>query len=246
MQVKPIILLTNDDGISSPFILKMKKVLQDFAKVIVVVPDSDMSGSSQSITLNKSVSFSKLEEDIITVSGTPVDCVKLALSLFPVDYCISGINLGPNLGCDVIYSGTLAAAFEASKNGVRSLALSCDSYDIINYDTCLHYMKFFIDKIHASDSLPDLVLSVNIPDMPLHHIKGVKVTNTGRRLSSSPCVIVEDANGNLCFRLGEIGGPNGLNEDSDFFALQENYVSVTPLHIDMTDYSNIQYVKDLI
>lgn len=246
MQAKPLILLTNDDGISSPFISKMKTVLQDFARVVVVVPDSDMSGTSQSISVNREVTFYKLAEDVVTVSGTPADCVKLALKLFAPDYCISGINIGPNLGCDVLYSGTVAAAFEASKNGVAALALSCDSFDVINYDTCLHYMRFFIDKMHASDVLNDFILNINIPDLPLSGIKGIKVTHSGRRLPSAPVVIKEDGNGNSSFRLGEIGGPSGYNEESDFFALKDNYVSVTPLKIDMTALSEIQNVKDLI
>ncbi len=245
MQAKPVILLTNDDGISSPFISKMKTVLQDFARVVVVVPDSNMSGSSQSITINKDVSFCKLEDDIITVSGTPADCVKLAVTLYSFDYCISGINVGANIGCDVLYSGTLAAAFEASKNGVRALALSCDSFNVINFDTCLYYMQYIINKMHESHVSPDLVLSVNIPDLPLSDIKGVKVAHTGRRLPTS-VIIKDNASSKSSFRLGEIGGPNCNNEESDFFALKRNYVSVSPLQIDMTAYSQIQYVTNLV
>ena len=246
MRDKPLILLTNDDGISSPFVTKIKDHLSDIANIIVVVPDNDMSGSSHSISLKKPLYINKIASDIITVNGTPADCIHVALNHIldeKPDLVLSGVNIGCNLGDDVLYSGTIAAAFESFTKGVPSIAFSAVSFDIKHYDTSLYYVRLILEKILRNKIQIRNVLSVNIPDIPLNEVEGIKATKLGRR--SAPSMSKDSVKAPF-FWPNKSPSPVSYESGSDFAAIEDNFVSVTPLQIDMTCYDSISETSDLI
>ena len=246
MRDKPLILLTNDDGISSPFIKKIKDHLYDIARIIVVVPEKDMSGSSQSISLKKPIHINEESSDIISVNGTPTDCVYIALNHIldkKPDLVLSGVNIGCNLGDDVLYSGTIAAAFEAFKKGVPAIAFSAASFDIKHYDTSLYYVRLILEKVLQNKMEIRNVLSVNIPDIPLDEVEGIKVTKLGRR--SAP-IMSNGSSKAPFFWPNKSPTPVSYESGSDFTAIEDSFVSVTPLQIDMTCYDSISDISDLI
>ncbi|MEE3003364.1 MAG: 5'/3'-nucleotidase SurE [Pseudomonadota bacterium] len=237
MAAKPVILLTNDDGINAPALKLMKKALSNVAEIYIVAPDRDMSGTSQSLTLMNPVHLNWLSDDVVSVQGTPADCVHLALTgLLPKrpDLVVSGINIGPNMGDDTLYSGTLAAAFESIACGTPSLAFSLGTYKPQSYDTAIHYLKYFVKKILKDPIRGNLVLNINIPDIDLSEVKGVSITELGKRKPALPMIPYKSPRGKLCYWIGKPGEPNNVKKTSDFFAIANNYVSVTPLHTDLT------------
>jgi 5'-nucleotidase len=246
MMKKPVILISNDDGIYSEALNLMEGVLSKFATVYIVVPDRDKSGTSQCLTLMDPVHLNWVSKNRVSVQGTPADCVHLAITgLLPVvpDLVVSGINLGANLGDDVLYSGTLAAAFEASTCGIPALAFSLDSHKPNSYDVALDYMKRFVIKHLEKPLKTDTVLNINIPDAEGSKVQGVKVTRLGRRNPSSPMIKYKSPRGRDCYWIGRPGDVRSYDEGTDFAAIKDNYVSVTPLHIDMTEHNAIKAIE---
>jgi 5'-nucleotidase len=246
MSARPVILLTNDDGMHSPILPKVQDCLQGIADIYTIVPDRNMSGCSHSISIKSPLFINKISDRFIAVEGTPADCVHLGLtSLLPKkpSLVVSGVNLGPNLGDDVLYSGTVAGAFEASKSGVPAIAISHASYDINHIETSLNYLYEIVANYHSYKIPLTTVLNVNCPNVPLSEVSGINISKLGFRQPSHDSTKQVTSRGRDIYWIGMPGDPVNNDDSSDFHAINNNYVSITPLHIDMTDHSNIDILK---
>ncbi len=243
------ILISNDDGIEAPGIIALAEGLaQDDHHLFIVAPDRDRSGASNSLTLGSPLRVRYLDERRISVNGTPTDCVHLALSgLLPEDpdIVLSGINNTANLGDDVIYSGTVAAAMEGRCLGLPAIALSCasPSHKPKHYDSSVRVAKALIERL-LSDPLPaDTILNVNIPDLPWNEIKGFEVTRLGHRHRAEPCVPQLDPRGRPMWWIGPAGPEQDGGPGTDFQAVKNGFVSITPIHVDLTRYQALEKVS---
>ena len=233
------ILVSNDDGILAPGIRILARVLSEIAHVEVMAPDRNRSGASNSLTLSRPLTVRKLEEHFYSVEGTPTDCVHLALTGFfndPFDMVISGVNEGSNLGDDVLYSGTVAAAMEGRNLGLSSIAVSLSGHAHHHFETAAMVARDLALKLVAKPLAQKTILNVNVPDLPLEQIKGIRVTRVGRRHPSEPVVVSTDPRGRKIYWIGPPGAGQDVAADTDFAAVEEGFVSVTPIHIDMTAY----------
>jgi 5'-nucleotidase len=239
-----IILLTNDDGIEAEGLRTLEEALKGFAHIVVVAPDQERSGVSHGLTLHTPLAAKEIRPDHYVLNGTPVDCVIFALRrLFtaPPDLMIAGINHGANLGDDIMYSGTVAAAREASRHGVPSLAVS-QAYDDrpIRFKPGLDYVRDLVEGILRNGPRGEMCLNINIP---IRKIKGVRITRQGSR-SHIPHF-------NALDRGAEGNGPSAVSEPcreadlvSDHQAILENFISITPLRRDQTDYAAARALRD--
>ena len=247
------ILLSNDDGYFAPGLQALRSGLAESAELLTVAPNRDRSGASNSLTLTTPLRLSDHGDDLFSVDGTPTDCVHLALTGIydtPPDLVIAGINSGPNLGDDVIYSGTVAAATEGRNLGLPALAVSCcgthgDKY----YDTAVEAVKVLLGKLPSLNIGSDTVLNINVPNLPWSEIKGFKVTRLGKRHHAEPVIKTQDPRGRDIFWVGPVGEQLDAGEGTDFYAIEQGYVSITPLHIDLTQYqamaSTEQWLQEL-
>ncbi|MDI6807603.1 MAG: 5'/3'-nucleotidase SurE [Candidatus Eisenbacteria bacterium] len=241
------ILITNDDGIHAAGLLALREALLPFGRVVVVAPDREMSASSHSITLHKPLHMRKIDEDIWSSDGTPTDCMLLAVHGIMKerpDIVFAGINSGPNMGNDVSYSGTVAAALEGAIIGIPSVAISVAAWENCRFD----YAAQFATKLAAltleKQIPPRTVLNVNVPNVPGNEIRGVKITKLGRRVYRDTIVERTDPRGKAYYW---IGGENPIweeEDDSDFTVVKSNMVSITPLKLDLTDYKNMHELED--
>ncbi len=243
------ILISNDDGIEAPGITALADGLADAGhQLFIVAPDRDRSGASNSLTLGAPIRARKLSENRISVTGTPTDCVHLALAgLLPADpdIVLSGINNTANLGDDVIYSGTVAAAMEGRCLGLPAIALSCASGDHKpkHYASSVHVAKLLVERL-LNDPLPaDTILNVNIPDLPWHEIKGFEVTRLGHRHRAEPCIEQLDPRGRPMWWIGPAGPEMDGGPGTDFHAIKNGFVSITPIHVDLTRYQALEKVS---
>ena len=239
------ILISNDDGYQAQGIRTLIKYLSQDHEVVVVAPNENKSAASSSLTLNRALKPIKIDSNIYSIDATPSDCVHLALCGFlqdEFDLVVTGINFGPNLGDDVIYSGTVAGAIEGRFLGLPSIAFSLASWDGKCFDTAGQVASTVVNKIHTSQLSHDTVLNVNIPDIEFHQIKGYQTTRLGKRHMSEPSI--PDEKDPSLYWIGENGkeADNGIG--TDFYAISNNYVSVTPLQIDLTKYNEIDKVSD--
>jgi len=242
------ILLTNDDGIDAKGIQLLAKSLQKNHEIIIVAPDRQRSASSHSITLStpliiKEVKVEGLDCKCFSVSGTPADCTKVAIEKvvpFKVDLVISGINDGFNLGTDVLYSGTVSAAIEAAIMKTPSIAVSCNGTDN-GFEIAIEYINKIINSIKFEDLKSDVVLNVNIPPINKGDVKGIKVCKIGERNYKNVFMELENTNEHISYTV------KGTAEDkdemeTDVFHIKEGYVTLTPLHYDLT---NFKILKDV-
>ncbi|MCK7308864.1 5'/3'-nucleotidase SurE [Enterobacter quasiroggenkampii] len=233
------ILLSNDDGIHAPGIQTLAKHLREFADVQVVAPDRNRSGASNSLTLESSLrTFTFENGDIAVQMGTPTDCVFLGVNALMrprPDIVVSGINAGPNLGDDVIYSGTVAAAMEGRHLGFPALAVSLNGYT--HYDTAAAVTCSILRALGREPLRTGRILNINVPDLPLDEIKGIRVTRCGSRHPADQVIPQQDPRGNTLYWIGPPGDKCDAGPDTDFAVVEEGYVSVTPLHVDLTAYS---------
>jgi len=245
-----LILLTNDDGITAPGIQELRLAFEPMTQVYLVAPDRERSATGHGITMHKPLRVEKKHFGNKTVgyavSGTPADCVKLALEkLLPErpDLVISGINKGSNLGTDVLYSGTVSAALEAIINGIPSIAISLD-FDVLgNFKTAADFATKLAALMLEQPIPENTLLNVNVPDLEKDEIKGVKVTKLGLRRYINSVEERTDPRGREYYWLG--GDIKDIPEDdSDLYAVSQQYISITPLHYDLTNYSMIQQFKD--
>lgn len=242
------ILISNDDGYLAPGIVALANALRDIAEITVVAPDSNRSGASNALTLDRPLSVQRADNGFYFVNGTPSDCVHIALtSLMPElpDLVVSGINQGQNMGDDTLYSGTVAAATEAYLFGVPAIAFSQVDKAWSHLDSAARIAREFAQRDFAHFSRPFL-LNVNIPNVPYAEIKGVRATRLGKRHVSEPVIQATDPHGRRIYWIGPPGAAKDAGEGSDFHATSENYVSVTPLQVDLTNFSQIHdLVRDL-
>ncbi|KTC79275.1 5'/3'-nucleotidase SurE [Legionella cherrii] len=233
------VLISNDDGVFAPGINVLAKELSTCVTVDVVAPDRNRSGASNSLTLSQPIKVKKLDNGYHSVEGTPTDCVHLAITGLldtQFDMVVSGINDGANLGDDTLYSGTVAAAVEGRYLGLPALAISMVGDNIQHYETAAIIAKHLVMKL-SKHSLPSqTILNINVPDMPLHQLKGLQVTRLGTRHSAEPIVKDRDPRGRPIYWIGLPGPQADAGPGTDFYAISEGYVSITPLHLDMTNY----------
>lgn len=246
------ILVTNDDGINAPGIITIVKYLSKLHDVCVVAPESQKSAVGHAITIRTPIWAKEME--IIdgvkgyAVNGTPADCVKLGLEVLvngEVDLIVSGINEGPNLGTDILYSGTVSGALEGALMGKPSIAISCSNPNDPHYDSAA---KFLMDFLNAFDitKIPDFsALNINVPSIPYDNIKGWKVTRQSRRRYRDKFEARKDPFGNTYYWMfGEII-EDDENEDADYLAIHEGYVSITPISVFLTDWNFMKKLKEV-
>ncbi len=241
------ILLSNDDGVSAPGLKALARAMASLGTLTVVAPDRNRSGASNSLTLEHPVRIHPVEPGWFAVTGTPTDCVHLAVSGFltePQHLVLSGINDGANLGDDVLYSGTVAAAIEARHLGLPTLALSLCVESGRHFDAAARIARELVDGLLARPMPEALILNVNIPDLPYEAIKGIQATRLGARHRADRVVEISDPRGRPLYWVGAVGGGADAGPGTDFHAIEHGYVSVTPLSIDMTQHSAVGGVAD--
>jgi 5'-nucleotidase len=242
------VLVSNDDGVDAPGIRVLANRLSVVGEVTVVAPDRDRSGASNSLTLDQPIRVTRLEDGRYRVAGTPTDCVHLALAGLldhEPDIVVSGINNSGNLGDDVIYSGTVSAAMEGRFLGFPAIAISLASIDHkgIHFESAAEAVLLLMRKL-LIDPLPaDTILNVNVPDRPWREINGLAVTRLGRRHRSAPCVAQTDPRGRPIYWIGPPGEAEDDGPGTDFHAVREGYISITPIQVDLTRFQALEKVS---
>jgi 5'-nucleotidase len=242
------VLVSNDDGVDAPGIVVLAQRLAEVGEVTVVAPDRDRSGASNSLTLDAPIRVLRLDDGRYRVAGTPTDCVHLALSGLldhEPDIVVSGINNSANLGDDVIYSGTVSAAMEGRFLGLPAIAVSLASTDHvgIHYDTAADVVVMLMRRLLVDPLPADTILNVNVPDQPWSEIRGFAVTRLGRRHRAAACVAQRDPRGRPIYWIGPPGAAEDGGPGTDFHAIRERRVSVTPIDVDLTRYQAIEKVS---
>jgi len=239
------ILISNDDGYQAPGIRALAEALSAIARVTVVAPDRDRSGASNSLTLDSPIRARRMEDGVTCVDGTPTDCVHLAITGLldtEPDMVIAGINAGANLGDDVLYSGTVAAAMEGRFLGLPAIAVSLASEKPRHYDTAAGVALDLVKRLQ-SDTLPaDTILNVNVPDVPADRLGSMQATRLGHRHKSEPVIPMEDPRGRPVYWVGPAGLEQDAGPGTDFHAVRTGHVSVTPLDVDLTRYTALELV----
>lgn len=243
------ILLSNDDGYESPGINTLAKALTDIADITVVAPDRDRSGASNSLTLESPIRATRVSENVVRVDGTPTDCVHLAITGLlkeEPDMVISGINDGANMGDDVLYSGTVAAAMEGRFLGLPAIAISMNRHDARYYETGAKVILKLIEKLKSEPIPGDVILNINVPDLPWEELSGIQVTRLGHRHKAEPVIKEQDPRGRDIYWVGPPGGEQDAGPGTDFYAVRNGYVSITPLQVDLTRHQVINDLNDWV
>ncbi|MES2624556.1 MAG: 5'/3'-nucleotidase SurE [Pseudomonadota bacterium] len=235
------LLLSNDDGIHAPGLQALFQALQNEHDVMVIAPDRDKSGVSNCLTLDRPLQANQIGPQHFAVDGTPTDCIHLGTAGIFIPQptrVLSGINLGANLGDDVLYSGTVAAAMEGRflPRTAMAISLVVTDYGIVNverFQTAAAITKWLLSVIDSLSLPVRTVLNVNIPDLPAEQIKGIRLTTLGQRLKGENPISTRNPRGKTLYWIGRAGGPVERNPGSDFLAVEEGYVSLTPIHADM-------------
>ncbi len=247
-----VVLLSNDDGVFATGINVLRKFLSEIAEVWVVAPDREKSAASHSLTLHRPLRVKKIEERVFAVDGTPTDAVILGVNkILPVapDIVVSGINEGPNLGDDVTYSGTVAAAMEGRILGYPSVAFSLAVGEYKNFGAAARVAVGVVKWI-LEHGLPDgVLLNVNVPDVrDFSQIRGVRWTRQGKRIYTDYIYELRDPRGNVYYWIGGFPVDDdpllGNGEDTDIYAVKSGYVSVTPIKLELTDFEFLEKVRD--
>ena len=239
-----LILLTNDDGYDAAGLQALYKAIKKDYSVMVVAPSTQQSGASHSLTLRKPIRVEKLHENFYIVGGTPTDCVLRAyhdLIGMKIDLVVSGINHGPNMGSDVFYSGTVAAALQGASMGIRSLAISIAVDATVDFGNAVKYSRELIGRVLAWDR-EDIILNVNVPS---GKIKGEKITRMGKRIYKDK-VIRDKEKKNVIYSIIDGVLSYRADSDTDFKAIDKHYVSITPLKLDLTDYEMMKDFETLL
>jgi 5'-nucleotidase len=243
------ILVSNDDGYRAPGIQALARALRSVARVTLVAPERDRSGASNSLTLEDPLRVQQIDAETYSVDGTPTDCVHLAITGFldPVpEMVVSGINAGANMGDDVIYSGTVAAAMEGRTLGRPAIAVSLCSHAPRHFDAAAQVAVQIYQRL-INDPLPaDTILNVNVPDRPLAEIRGFEATRLGQRHRAEPMIRSQDPRGRPIYWIGPAGPEQDAGPGTDFYAVRRGYVSITPLQIDLTRYQALDQIAGWI
>jgi 5'-nucleotidase len=241
------ILCTNDDGYMAHGLRVLSGAARTLGTVSIVAPDREQSATSHALTLHRPLRARESQDGAHVVDGTPTDCVIVAVNEllgFQPDFCLSGVNHGANMGEDVLYSGTVAAAMEATVIGVPSVALSYTGDDYEALDAWQPLLEGFLEQVLSRNPFPDhTLLNVNLPGGHPREVKGVKVTSLGRRKYDDSITRALDPKGKEYFWIG--GGISAWAgaDDADFRAVQDGYISVTPLHLDLTNYTTMEEIR---
>ena len=234
------ILISNDDGYEAPGIRCLAASLAEIAEVTVVAPDRNRSGASNSLTLDAPIRAQIMTDEVVRVDGTPTDCVHLAITgLLEKEphMVVSGINTGANLGDDVLYSGTVAAAMEGRFLGLPAMAVSLVGESPTHYETAAKVVRQLLKNV-ANLALPtDTILNINVPDRPYEELAGIVTTRLGHRHKAEPVIKAKDPRGRDIYWVGPPGEEREEGAGTDFYAVRHGYVSVTPLHVDLTRHS---------
>jgi 5'/3'-nucleotidase len=234
-----IILVSNDDGIHAEGFIALEKSVEPLCEVYTVAPEREQTSMSHALTLHRPLRVREVAAKRLAIDGTPTDCVKLALTgLLPVrpNLVISGINKGPNLGDDIIYSGTVSAALEAALLGIPAIAVSLVTFENLKFDAAAEFTGALVQRLKDCGIPPQMLLNINVPAVPKENIKGWRFTRQGKRHYSENIVERVDPRGKKYYWIG--GDDLGFDQDdgTDCMAVHEGYVSVTPLQVDMTNY----------
>lgn len=246
------VLVSNDDGVDAPGIRALAEGLRDAGhEVLVVAPDRDRSGASNSLTLDAPVRVAPAGDNRWRVYGTPTDCVHVAITGMleaEPDIVVSGINNTANLGDDVIYSGTVAAAMEGRFLGLPAIAMSLSTvdHDGKHYETAARAAVELVARL-VTDPLPaDTILNVNVPDLAWEDVRGFEVTRLGNRHRAEPCIRQNDPRGRTWWWIGAAGPEQDAGPGTDFHAVRTGHISITPIHVDLTRYQALEQVSSWV
>jgi 5'-nucleotidase len=241
------ILVSNDDGFLATGINVLTEALAEIADVVVVAPDRNRSAASNSLTVHAPLRISKVAENRYSVDGTPSDCVHLALTGLlddEPDLVVSGINHGANLGDDVIYSGTVAAAMEGRFLGLPTIAISLAGDRLTHFDTAARVVTEMVKKLERSTLAPDTTLNVNVPDIPYDELNGIVAARLGFRHKSEPVIRTRDPHGRTIYWVGPAGKGQDAGPGTDFHAIDQGAVAVTPLKVDLTRHDSLPQLTE--
>ncbi len=252
------VLVVNDDGIYARGIRVLANTLRNISEVVVVAPDRQKSAAGHSLTINDVLVIKKVEIEegfngITVVDGTPTDCVLVGVKDItkdePPDFVVSGINQGANLGGDILYSGTVAGALEGLVNGFKSIAISLDTNrDDGHFDTAAKVALKILEKKELLEGIVEerSILNINVPNVPYEELKGFRITRQGRTQYENNLERYTSPQGKIFYWVSGDRPPHELQEDTDSFAVANNYVSITPINIDMTNYPLVEKLKKTI
>ncbi len=240
------ILLSNDDGYFAPGLAALAEALRALGEVVVVAPEQNRSGASNSLTLDRPLHLKKAANGFYFVNGTPTDCVHLAvtgmLDDLP-DIIVSGINHGANMGDDTIYSGTVAAATEGYLFGIPSIAISLTSFESNNFATAGLVARQLVERFIRDPIREPVLLNVNVPDIPNADLKGMEVTRLGRRHKAEPVIKMTSPRKETVYWIGAAGAAADAGPGTDFNAIERGVVSITPLQIDLTHATQLPAIR---
>jgi 5'-nucleotidase len=241
------ILISNDDGYLSKGIATLFTHLSKIAEVTVVAPDRNRSGASNSLTLDRPLYVKQATNGFFYVDGTPTDCVHVALtglmSVMP-DLVISGINDGANMGDDTIYSGTVAAAMEGYLLNIPAIAVSMSQHNAIHFETAAQVVVELVEHYVSTHLQLPVLLNVNVPDVPYEALNGKVITRLGKRHKAEPVIKIKTPRGEQVYWIGAAGQPNDGGEGTDFYAIANNQVSITPIRADLTKHEQLAELKN--
>ena len=239
-------LISNDDGINARGIQVLSQRLRSMGQVTIVAPNQNRSGASNSLTLDSPVRIREVTEHSYSVRGTPSDCVHIALTGLldeDPDIVVSGINAGANLGDDVIYSGTVAAAMEGRFLGLPAIAVSLVLRERPeHYESAAHAVALLLDRLKMDPLPADTILNMNVPDLPWQEIRGFEVTRLGHRHRAEPVIKMLDPRGRPMYWIGPAGSGQDAGPGTDFDAVARGFISITPIHVDLTRYQALEQV----
>lgn len=243
---RPLILISNDDGIHSEGLHFLAKALKKIARVVIIAPDRERSGVSHSLTLQRPLRVDRVKPGVYAVDGTPTDCINLAVNRILKEkpaLVASGINKGGNLGDDITYSGTVSAAIEGRILGIPSFAISLVSRNTFQFDISSQIAAEIAKEILDKGLPEDTLLNVNVPNVGESEIRGIKITRQGKRIYKDAVIEKTDPRGRKYYWIAgeEIGFEN--RRGTDILAVNDNYISITPLHLDLTNYRSVKILK---
>ena len=239
------ILLSNDDGYFAPGLTILAEAVRQIAHIDVVAPERDRSGASNSLTLSRPLRMQRAASGFYYVDGTPTDCVHLAITGLLAqepDMVIAGINHGANLGDDVIYSGTVAAAMEGRFLGLPAIAVSLVGREGRHFETAARVVLWLLEKLKSHPLPTDTILNVNVPDISYEQLDGFEATRLGHRHKAEPVIKSADPHGNAIYWVGPSGAEADAGPGTDFHAVRQDRVSVTPLHVDLTRHVTLAHL----
>jgi 5'-nucleotidase len=240
------ILISNDDGYFSPGLACLASHLSAIAEVVVVAPERDRSGASNSLTLDRPLNLRRAANGFYYVNGTPTDCVHLAVTGMldtQPDMVISGINAGANMGDDTIYSGTVAAATEGFLLGIPAIAISLAGKELAHYESAARVAVELAQRFEKNTHKHPWLLNVNVPDVTYGELQGTKVTRLGKRHKAEPVIKSTNPRGETVYWVGPAGKAQDAGEGTDFHAIANLYVSITPLQVDLTQFGQLDAVQ---